>query len=193
MNDRSSSPEFFEAKYQATQDPWSFATSPAELTRYQAILAALSGRHYRRAFEPACSIGVLTEQLASQCDQIFALDISATAAKRASDRCAHLPHVDVQCGSIESVHFAEPLDLLLLSEIGYYFQEEQWSLLVHRLLDFCTPDCTVISSHWLGTSMDHQITGDQVHASLRRQSRLVVDHEERHHTFRLDRFSLVRP
>src|SRR5690606_21321507 len=54
------SAEAFEARYAADPDPWRFASSPAEMARYDAIMALLARRHYRSGYEPACSIGALT-------------------------------------------------------------------------------------------------------------------------------------
>jgi Nodulation protein S (NodS) len=54
----------FEAKYRHSPDPWQFAASPYEQRRYAAILRSLSRARYSRAFEPGCSVGVLTAALA---------------------------------------------------------------------------------------------------------------------------------
>ena len=59
------SAEFFETMYAEREDPWEFASSQYERDRYAAIVRALGNRRYRRAFEPGCSIGILTPQLAS--------------------------------------------------------------------------------------------------------------------------------
>ncbi len=71
-----SSAEFFEAKYRAAADgdPWKFATRDYELRRYDAVMRALGGRRYARGFEPGCSVGVLTERLATVCDEVDACD-----------------------------------------------------------------------------------------------------------------------
>jgi len=100
MNPSPTSADFFEAKYQANPDPWDFASSATELFRYDTTIAALGSRRYRHAFEPACSLGVLTARLATVCDRVSAFDFSPTAAAQAADRCAALPNVDIRCASI---------------------------------------------------------------------------------------------
>jgi hypothetical protein len=59
------SKEFFEEKYRANRDPWNFSSSSYELNRYDDIARLLGDRSFNRAFEPACSIGVLTKRLAA--------------------------------------------------------------------------------------------------------------------------------
>ncbi|RXH53995.1 bifunctional PIG-L family deacetylase/class I SAM-dependent methyltransferase [Granulicella sibirica] len=182
-----SSPAFFEAKYQRKVDPWSFSSKPSELFRYDHILGALAGRRYASAFEPGCSIGVLTERLASLCDHVHALDFSATAAERAGERCARLPNVTVECASIPDVLPSATTDLLVLSEIGYYLPLAEWTALAEAMIQPLRPGATVLAAHWLGYSEDHTLSGDEVHSALLALPSLRLDYSERHPTFRLDR------
>jgi hypothetical protein len=46
----------------------------------------------------------------------------------------------------------------------------------------------LLAVHWLGTSKDHVLTGDQVHSMLRALPGLVLDLSERREEFRLDRW-----
>ena len=185
-----SSAAFFEAKYQREADPWSFSSKPSELYRYECIIGALAHRRYASAFEPGCSVGVLTEQLALLCDHVHALDFSATAVARARERCASLPHVQVECASIPDVLPSAATDLLVLSEIGYYLPLAEWTALAQSIIEPLRPGTTVLAAHWLGYSEDHTIRGDEVHAALLALPSLALDYSERHPTFRLDR--LVR-
>ena len=185
-----SSPAFFERKYQKEADPWSFSSKPSELLRYDHILNALARRRYASAFEPGCSVGVLTERLASVCNHVHAFDFSETAAARARERCASLPNVTVECASIPDVLPSATTDLLVLSEIGYYFPLAKWTALAESMIEPLRPGATVLVAHWLGYSEDHMLSGDEVHSALLELPSLALDHSERHHTFRLDR--LVR-
>src|ERR1700728_2684898 len=90
----------FEAKYRQTGDPWDFTGSRYERDRYELTLRSLMRSHYRRAFEPACSIGVLTAALAARCDELQAIDIAPSAVASARERCAHLPQVTVSCADL---------------------------------------------------------------------------------------------
>jgi SAM-dependent methyltransferase len=185
-----SSAAFFEAKYQENADPWDFSWSAYELGRYDAIISAISHRRYRRAFEPGCSIGVLTERLAAHCDSVYAIDFSPTASAQAQERCAHLPQIEVRCAALPDGVPAKDFDLLILSEIGYYFTAQVWQRISYALVDSIPQGATVLAAHWLGHSLDHCLTGDEVHEVLLAHPKLRVDHAERNQNMRLDR--LVR-
>jgi cyclopropane fatty-acyl-phospholipid synthase-like methyltransferase len=185
-----SSAAFFEAKYQEKTDPWDFSSSAYELRRYDAILRAIAHRRYGRAFEPGCSIGVLTERLAAHCDEVYAIDFSPSASARAHARCAHLPQVEVHCASLPEGTPAKDFDLLVLSEIGYYFALQDWQRICTVLIDSIPPGATVLAAHWLGYSQDHRISGDEVHEILLSHAKLRAEHAERDPNMRLDR--LVR-
>jgi hypothetical protein len=185
-----SSAAFFETKYQEKSDPWDFSKNSYEQARYNAIINAISHRRYRRAFEPGCSIGVLTERLATHCDAVEAIDFSPTACAQAEARCAQLPHVEVRCAALPDGMPVEEVDLLVLSEIGYYFPAQDWLRISSRLIDSIPQGATVLAAHWLGHSQDHCISGDEVHEIVLSHPRLRIEHSERHQHMRLDR--LVR-
>ena len=181
---------FFEQKYRSDPDPWSFASSSYELGRYQAILKVAvdlaGGRRYRHAFEPGCSIGVLTAKLAAMCDRIDALEISNSAAGKARERCARYPDVKVACGALPAMLPDGPFDLVVFSEIGYYFQPEVLHETATRIVDMMSPGGFLVAAHWLGTSPDHVLSGDHVHSILGEMDDLVLVRAEEHEGFRLD-------
>ena len=188
MTADTTSQAFFESKYQADPDPWKFATSRYEIARYEAILAELSGRPYRRAFEPGCSIGLLTSRLASLCDQVEAIDISPTAVAQAQVRCKHLPNVCITCGTLPADVPPGTFDLIVLSEIGYYFKESALYNLACVLAAKLEERGTLLAAHWLGYSKDHVLSGDRVHEVLMTVGGLRHSHAERHEGFRIDRW-----
>jgi len=183
-----SSAAFFEAKYRRKSDPWNFLRSPYECSRYDAILAGLGSRHYHRAFEPGCSIGVLTVRLASICDEIEAADFSHTAVKKARARCENVFNVRIRCCSLSEQEDFGQFDLVVLSEIGYYFCAPEWRKISDRCVATMNPGSTLIAAHWLGNSADHQMSGDEVHDILASNANLLLEHSERHEFFRIDRW-----
>ena len=187
MRHATTSRDFFDAMYQRNPDPWNFESSPYEKGRYSAILNALEGRHYLRAFEPGCSVGILTQALASYCDWLDAVDISPTAVLRASQRCKHLPNIHIQCGSLPEAIPDCKFDLVVFSEIGYYFEREELRTIIRRLSDGLSCGGVLLAVHWLGTSSDHLLGGDEVHDIIRENDNLYLDSEEHYPLFRLDR------
>ncbi len=184
------SEEFFDAMYRESPDPWGFATDAYEQSRYSAIMASLGTRQFQLAVEPGCSVGALTERLADVCDHVEAFDISATAVKQAQARCATKQNVHIQHAKFDG-SIPHGCDLLLLCEIGYYFTQQQLLDMAGRALYTLEPGATVLACHWLGTSKDHILTGDQVHDTLRQLPDLKHEHDERHKHFRLDRWRKI--
>ena len=102
-------------------DPWDFESSPYEQRKYDVTIASLPRFRYRSAYEPGCSIGVLTELLAPRCDRLLSTDIVPCAVQRAQRRLRGAPHVRIQERSIPDQWPAGLFDLVVLSEIAYYF------------------------------------------------------------------------
>lgn len=180
---------FFEGMYQRDPDPWNFASSPYELGRYAYILEALRDRQYKRAFEPGCSIGVLTEELASICDMVEAMDIAHVAVDQARHRCSNLANVHIKCAALPGGIPAGKFDLIVFSEVGYYLSKLQLQSLINRLITHITPGGTFLAAHWLGSSSDHLLSGDHVHQIITRSEGLSLNYSERHKDFRLDRWA----
>ena len=189
MNTDTTSQEFFDAKYRHQTDPWNFATNPYETARYRTTVSALANRRYLRAFEPGCSIGVLTAHLAAVCDTLFAMDISPTAVQQARARCSRLPNVEITCGALPDDLPGGCFDLIVLSEVGYYLDAVPLQNLGKTLLHKLLGGGVLLAVHWLGNSEDHRLTGDRVHEILGSLEGLAHQHAERHPGFRLDRWT----
>ena len=171
---------FFDRKYREDPDPWNFAASPYEQSRYDAIVRALKPRAYRRCFEPGCSIGVLTARLAGFCGRVEAMDIAPAAVERARERCLQMDNVRVFRGALPEIPGAGGFDLIVLSEIGYYFTKEQLPAVADALVQRLEPGGILLAAHWLGRSPDHLLSGEQVHSLLRQVQGLRHEHNERH-------------
>jgi SAM-dependent methyltransferase len=188
MKINTTSQEFFERKYLSDVYPWQFASSEYERNRYSAIIRALNQRQYGRAFEPGCSIGRLTARLADICSCVDAMDISATAVTRARDYCSNLNNVEIRCGSLPKDIPYQEYDLIVFSEIGYYFNESELRLLADKLVAHVGETGVLIACHWLGNSEDHLLSGDKVHDVLAATEGILLEHSRRYDGFRLDRW-----
>ncbi len=69
-------------------------------------------------------------------------------------------------GSIPDAWPAGSFDLVVLSEIGYYFELDQLHDLAATAVASLDTGGTLIATHWLGHSADHVLHGDDVHAAL---------------------------
>jgi LmbE family N-acetylglucosaminyl deacetylase len=171
----------FDAVHAANPDPWNFTTSWYERRKRAVTLAALPAPRYRRALEVGCSIGVLTAELAQRADEVVATDVSQLALDRAA---ARLPEAD----TIRWEHRRLPeqwpegrFDLIVASEVGYYFSPEELDLWVRRCLESLDDDGALVACHWLGPIEGWPLTGQDVHDRLNAEAGLgtVVHHRER--------------
>lgn len=165
------SPAAFEQRYASDADPWSFATSTYELDRYASILDALRPEPYRYRFgyEPACSVGVLTTLLAPRCDTLVATDVSPSAVGQARKRCGLRTGLSVEVGSVQDGPPGDDgPDLVVFSELGYYFTELELAAIVGRIGRRMAPGGDLVACHWTGESADHQLGAATVHDVLGR-------------------------
>lgn len=166
------SEQFFEGLYARDGDPWRFASAPYERERYRRVVDLLGSRVYERAFEPGCSIGELTAMIAPHCRQLVAIDIAPTAVTRARARCGEFDHVEVANGRLPDDIPAEPFDLLVLSEVGYYFDRPSLVAVLDRLVARTVEGALVVGTHWTGHSCDHLLGGADVHQIITAHPRL---------------------
>lgn len=156
-------PNYFDEVYRANTDPWQFASSPYEREKYAATLAALPRPHYARGFEIGCSIGVLTAQLAPRCGHLLSIDVSETALAQARQRCANLPQVEIKQMHVPGEFPAGQFELVLLSEVGYYWSPPDLAHAADQLLAALPPGGQLLLVHWTPVVPDYPQTGDEVH------------------------------
>jgi methylase of polypeptide subunit release factors len=72
--------------YASSADPWELGSRWYEQRKYAITLALLPRQRYRHAFEPGCSVGVLTALLTQRCLQVTATDVAAAALDGADRR-----------------------------------------------------------------------------------------------------------
>jgi SAM-dependent methyltransferase len=170
---------YFEDLYARDPDPWGFETSAYEAAKYHATIAALEGRRYRKGLEIGCSIGVLTERLAAQVDDLLAIDVSEAALARARER---VPRIRFERREIPEEFPDGRFDLIVCSEVLYYLDDAAFEDTLKRLHG------TVLAVHWRHPTRTYPLGGDEVHDRLAARfgppeySRATPD-------YRLDRFA----
>jgi len=160
--------EYFEGMYAASPDPWEFATRWYERRKYALTLAALSRPRYRSAFEPGCSIGVLTEALALRCDQLLSVPRTRTATLPSAAGQVQVRQWDAANDDWPD----ESFDLVVVSEILYYLEAEQAERFVRSAVAHLDDDGEMILVHWRPRVPEYPLTGDEAHAVARRVSGL---------------------
>ena len=155
--------DYFDALYQRDGDPWRFETKPYEHQKYAATLANLPRQRYARALELGCSIGVLTQMLAARADDLWSVDAAQIAVEAARARCADLQNVRVQRATLPAEFPDGRFDLVLMSEVGYYFARPDLKTLFARTVDSLESGGDLVLVHYLPIVPDYPLTGDQVH------------------------------
>lgn len=163
-------PQYFDEVYGANQDPWQFTTSPYEHDKYAATIAALPRQRYESGFEIGCSIGVLTQQLASRCRHLLAVDVSEVALRQARQRLAGSPLVRIENRVIPADFPDEQFDLIVVSEVGYYWSMGDLEKTRQLMFDHLEPGGQLLLVHWTPPVHDYPLTGDEVHEAFMKQT-----------------------
>lgn len=156
-------PAYFDHVYAAKADPWNFETSAYERKKYAATMAALPQARFESGFEIGCSIGVLTGLLASRCSRLLAVDVSEAALSAARIRLSQQPHVSLQAMHLPQEFPAGDFDLVVLSEVGYYWSVLDLELARKRIVGTLRPGGALVLVHWTPAVHDYPLTGDEVH------------------------------
>ncbi|PXX09190.1 SAM-dependent methyltransferase [Mycolicibacterium moriokaense] len=155
---------YFDDKYAEAKDPWKLEERWYERRKYAITLALLPHPRYRHAFEPGCSIGVLTEHLTRRCDHVTATDV-ATEALDAADRrlveAGSRERVTLLRSSLDEPWPAMHFDLVVLSELGYYLEAAELRTVLDREVARLARGTIVVAAHWRHRVDDYPITGDR--------------------------------
>lgn len=185
---RSLDARYFEEMFQGDTDPWDLETSPYEAAKFARTVAALGDRSYDRGFEVGCAGGMLTETLAPRVRDLLAVDISATALARARRRCAHQTDVRfAQMAFPREAPAEPPFDLILLSEVAYYWDAADLDLAARRLSTLLAPGGDLLLVHFTGET-DYPQSGDAAVETLAAAMAAEVEvvRAETHDRYRLD-------
>jgi len=184
---------YFEQMYAANPDPWSFATRWYDQRKHALTAAALPRRRYRSAFEPGCSTGALTARLAGRCDRLLAVDAVPAAVKSAAERLADQPHVVVRQADVPHDWPDGAFDLIVLSELGYYFDDADLDRLLTNAVTSLEPGGDLVAVHWRWPVAEHARSGDDVHSRLAALPQLERSATHQEADFRLEVFARVPP
>jgi SAM-dependent methyltransferase len=162
--------EHFQDLYQQDADPWKVRQRWYEQRKRSLLLACLPDQRYRRAFEPACGNGELTAALAQRAEHVTASDMSPEAVQLARKRMlredpSDASRVTLQCQRLpEEWPRDASFDLIVISEIVYYLNEDDLLQLRDRCLASLAPGGTLLLCHWRRPFADRQLDTDAAHA-----------------------------
>lgn len=171
---------FFDDFYEESPDPWGFENRWYEERKRAITLAVLPRRRFTSAFEIGCSIGVLSEELAERCDRLLAVDIAQAPVASARARLSANDRVAVKQMTTPHTWPSERFDLIVLSEVGYYWSSRDLTRALDRTAQSLTPNGILLCCHWRRPVAEYPLTGDDVHKAVRERSEFtrLVQHEE---------------
>lgn len=184
--------DYFNDVYRNNSDPWDFEGSEYERDKYAVTIKALSKERFQNAFEIGCSIGVLTQMLAPRCDKLLSVDAAEAPLSKARNRLSGVENVQISKMSVPQEFPDEQFDLIVLSEVGYYFSMPDLIGLRDKILGHLQTGGQLLMVHWTPHVHDYPLTGDEVHETFCEISGpdkpLKLLHNLRHETYRLESF-----
>lgn len=177
---------FFDRMYEADPDPWGFETRWYERRKYALTTAMLPDEHYGRAFEPGCSVGVLTELLAARCDHVLSTDIAEAPLARARSR--GIVNATFRRESLHDGWPDGPFDLVVLSEMCYYVDPPDLGALAASAVAVTAPRGVVLVAHWRHDVPEYPSTAEQVHTAFRSAEGMALVAEYRDDDVLIDVF-----
>jgi hypothetical protein len=170
---------YFVDMYAEDPDPWGFASRWYEQRKYAITIATLPNPRYSYAFEPGCSIGILSELLASRCDRLLVTDIIPAALEQARTRLGAYSNVEIQALAIPESWPEDTFDLIILSELAYYFDAATLATIIDTAVGSSVPDAHLVAVHWRGTT-DYPLSGEQAHRIIGSHKNLdpLVHHQD---------------
>ncbi|MFB7664023.1 SAM-dependent methyltransferase [Kitasatospora sp. NPDC056138] len=172
-------------------DPWRLADRWYEHRKHALTVAALPRPVYRSAFEPGCSVGVLSGLLAARCQALLSCDREKRAVAQARQRLADQPHVCVERRVLPEDWPQGSFDLIVLYELMYYFTSVVAADVLDRAVHALEPGGTLVLVHWRRVVADHVRSADAVHQQVRAHPALVRIAAHAEPDFLLD--VLIRP
>jgi LmbE family N-acetylglucosaminyl deacetylase/protein-L-isoaspartate O-methyltransferase len=183
------SAEYFDATYARHADPWGFETRWYERRKRAITLAALPEERFGTVLEIGCSLGLLTVGLAALADTVLAVDISQAAVDAATARTSELRGVTVEKRDVSTDWPEGTFDLIVLSEVGYYFDPPTLAAVLDRMESSLAPGGSIVLCHWRHFVRDYPLSGDEVHAQMLSRPKLVRLVSHREEDFVLEVFS----
>ena len=157
---------YFDDVYADSADPWGMAERWYEQRKYAITMAMLPDQRYRHAFEPGCSIGMLTERLLARCDHVTSYDVAQAALDTTSGRLGKRSDLTLVRSSLDAAWPGDDVDLVLISEVAYYLAEETLRRVLDRECARLATGTTVVAAHWRHPVADYPLTGDRANAVI---------------------------
>jgi LmbE family N-acetylglucosaminyl deacetylase/SAM-dependent methyltransferase len=191
--------------YDASRDPWEMETSVYEEEKRAATLASLPSHRYSLCFEPGCSIGVLTADLAQRADRVIGWEPVESAARTAQGRVRSLERegtlsadqvrIEQRSLSLAGDELGpEGADLLVISEVLYFLPRAGLAEIISRLCTRAAAGAHLVAVHWRHPVAGWPGGGADTHEVLMAEPQLRRLHRDASHDdYLLEVFEIRHP
>ena len=172
--------DYFTGLYLAKDDPWDLATKWHDQRKYAVTVASLPRPRYRRAYEPGCSIGLLTRMLAPRCDELLAVDCVDAAVAQTRDEVREFPHVRAELAMLPADLPDATFDLIVVGDLLYYLSAGDLAALLDGLVQRLEPGGDLVAVHFRDRENSGNYDGFNAHETLSRRPELrpAVHHDD---------------
>ena len=159
---------YFDGLYSDDPDPYGLRTRWYEERKRAVLMASLPHRRYGRVYEPGCGAGELTVDLATRCDDVLASDFSDKAIASARARTTGLSNVRFQRHVLPQdwPRDASPFDLIVVSELGYFLDEESMAALAACCAQSLSTGGVLVACNWRPAFAERALSTDRVHEAF---------------------------
>ncbi len=170
----------FDALHAAEADPWRVRSSWYETRKRAVTMASLPHERYGRAIDIGCSVGGLSAELATRCGWLLAVDESEIAVRQAQHHLIAHRGVEVCRLDMPEQWPDRTLDLVVVSETGYFLSPGRLDALIGCIRRSLAPGGVVLACHWRHDIRGWPLGGPQVHALMHHRLglRRIVQHDE---------------
>jgi chemotaxis methyl-accepting protein methylase len=126
--------------------------------------------------------------LADRCDELLAVDVSERAVEAARRRLSGRGHVRVERRTLPEEMPEGPFDLIVASEVLYYFPREEMLAVLHGFERELARGGSLLAVHWRRETKTYPMQGDEVHELLAQNTRLQNKETIIEPDYRLDLF-----
>ncbi|WOF23944.1 bifunctional PIG-L family deacetylase/class I SAM-dependent methyltransferase [Microbacterium betulae] len=155
----------FDAFHERHDDPWGLESRWYERRKRDLLLASLPRERFARALELGCAGGATSRELASRASSLVAVDASEVALSRARRNGAP-SNVRFEQWTLPDEWPAGDFDLIVLSELGYYWSAERLARALDRIDASAAGDAVLVACHWRHPIDTAPLGGDDVHAAI---------------------------
>jgi cyclopropane fatty-acyl-phospholipid synthase-like methyltransferase len=184
----------FEKLYLERGDIWNYESSEYERTKYRQTMDCIAALRSGNAsvLEVGCSVGVFTELLATQFEQVTAIDISREALALAA-RGHSRPNTKFVRSDIRDLPAACRYDVIVCAEILYYIPKEDAARVVDKLANLLSDRGIVVTVFGVTDSNEARYFEEWSDAFTDQFERLALyDFEDPNRPYRIAAFARDR-